>query len=469
MKITVGKVRLAWVMLVILAAISYPATYVGPISVAGLLLAFLPGGVVLWTARGSARVIEGLRYLMNQPSGRLSLGGAFVLATLVGLTFNPFVAFALTGLFCGLVWSLDVLFGATAWEKGLVGWSVAGLSGFLTLAAVDAVLNWGPVARRLGTPSEVAAWGRDRYDVGPPRDYDPRTPNFFGFRSPYEDTRRRPGVRRVIALGDSFTWGSKIRSSDSTWPALLEHLLTQPPEGAPTEVVNMGHSGFSTGNEAELLRRIGWQFHPDLVIVQWLNNDPHVSLPNFGAEPHGAEDVRLVPPQYRTGWIRNSGILALLERVLTSRFLNVLDIGRKEFAPNARGWLFEQERFREMGDSAARNCTPILLVLYPYLFPGRWTMATYPQKEIHGMVAAAARSARLEVLDLLPTFLTAGKDLKDWWGTAYDSHPGGAAQLLAARAIAGYIQDHRLLADSTTGEPGIEASSCPRSSSPTTP
>src|SRR4029079_16578362 len=108
MKITVGKVRLAWGMLVILAAISYPATYVGPISVAGLLLAFLPGGGGLWTARGGARVFEGLRYLMNQPSGRLSLGGAFVLATLVGLTFNPFVAFALTGLFLTLSWGLGV-------------------------------------------------------------------------------------------------------------------------------------------------------------------------------------------------------------------------------------------------------------------------------------------------------------------------------------------------------------------------
>jgi lysophospholipase L1-like esterase len=49
----------------------------------------------------------------------------------------------------------------------------------------------------------------------------------------------------VIALGDSFTWGSKIASSDSTWPSLLEHLLTQPPEGKPTEVINMGQSGFA--------------------------------------------------------------------------------------------------------------------------------------------------------------------------------------------------------------------------------
>ncbi len=67
------------------------------------------------------------------------------------------------------------------------------------------------------------------------------------------------------------------------------------------------------------------------------------------------------------------------------------------------------------------------------------------------MVAAAAQHAGLDVLDLLPAFVAAGKDFKDWWGTAYDSHPGGAAQVLAARTIANYFEEHKILADSTAG------------------
>jgi lysophospholipase L1-like esterase len=271
--------------------------------------------------------------------------------------------------------------------------------------------------------------------------------NFFGFRSRYEDTRRRPGVRRIIALGDSFTWGSKIASSDSTWPALLEHLLTQPPQGAPTEVINMGQSGFATGNEEELLRRIGWQFDPDLVIAQWLDNDAYVTRPNFGIKPGDPEDIVLVAKPYRTGWIRNSAILTLLERVLTARFRNVLEVNRKAFAPNSPGWLAQVQAFREMGEAGAQHCRPVLLILYPYLFPGHWTAETYPEREIHQRVAEAARGAGLDVLDLLPTFLAAGKDLKDWWGTAYDSHPGGAGQLLAASAIAAHIQERGFPAD----------------------
>jgi hypothetical protein len=42
-----------------------------------------------------------------------------------------------------------------------------------------------------------------------------------------------------------------------------------------------------------------------------------------------------------------------------------------------------------------------------------------------------------------------GSNFEDWWGTAYDSHPGRMAQALTARAIAGYLEEHRLLADSS--------------------
>ena len=358
------------------------------------------------------------------------------------VTFDPFVAFVLSGLGCSVLWSADLLLGSRTWERRLGGWAAVGLSGFLALAAVEAVLSWYPVARRLGTPAWHAHWGW-RYES---HVWDR---NIFGFRSPYEDTRRRASVRRVIALGDSFTWGAHITSPDSTWPALLEQILTREPGAVPTEVINMGRPGFATGNEEEMLRRVGWQFDPDLVIVQWLDNDAQVTYRNFGVkEVVPRESVELLPDAYRTGWIRESGVLSLLERSLTGLFFPVLEVNRKHFAPGSPGWLEEQRKFHEMADSASQHCTPALLVLYPYLFPGHWTADTYPEKAIHRMVAAAGRSAGFQVLDLLPTFVAAGKDFKEWWGTAYDSHPGSDAQVVAAKAIASYIREHELLADS---------------------
>lgn len=442
MPITPAEVRLAWGVLIGLAALSFPAPpYPSPTGLAAILAAFMPGTIILSTGKGAARAAEGLRRLTSETIGRLSLLAGFVLAVLLGCTFDAFIAFTLTGLFCGLLWSANALFRSGGWEQRFGSWIGAGLSAFVTLALVDCVLNWHPIARRLGTPAETNRWD-SRYDGiwgGS---------NIFQFRSPYEDTRRRPGVRRVIALGDSFTWGSKIASSDSTWPALLERVMARAPDARPTEVINMAHGGYATGNEAEELRRIGWQFHPDLVIVQWLDNDARRTLPNFDTVVRGPFVV-LVRGQYRTGWIRDSAILELLERALTAWRYGAVDFNRRYYAPRSPGWLDAQQGFREMGDSASRYCTPILLVLYPYLFPGRWTLETYPEKDIHRLVADAGRRAGFQVLDLLPTFVAAGKDFEHWWGTAYDSHPGGSAQALTARAIASYLEEHHLLADTS--------------------
>jgi hypothetical protein len=232
-RVTLAEVGLAWALLVIFAAITYPAEHLpGPITLGLLLLAFLPGAVVLSRRSQRALVLEGLGHLLNETRGRLSLLAAIVVAILIAFTFGAFVAFVLTGMCCSLLWSADAIFGSRVWERRFGGWAATGLSAFFALAAIEGVLAWGPVARRLGTPAELAKWGR----IGP----DARDANYFGFRSPYEDTRRRPGVRRVIALGDSFTWGSKIASSDSTWPALLEQILIGEPNGRPTEVITWG-------------------------------------------------------------------------------------------------------------------------------------------------------------------------------------------------------------------------------------
>jgi hypothetical protein len=220
----------------------------------------------------------------------------------------------------------------------------------------------------------------------------------------------------------------------------------------------MGRSGFATGNEAEMLTRIGWQFAPHLVIIQWLDNDAYVALPNFKIKPSEPDAFVLLPLEYRTGWIGSSAILALLERVLTARLKGVVELNRKHFARDSPGWLDQQQDFHAIADSAARHCTPALLVLYPYLFPGQWTAETYPERDIHRRVAAAGREAGLEVLDLLPEFIAQGKDLKEWWGTAYDSHPGSAGQDLAAKAIAKYIDEHALLADSAARAAGCRRS-----------
>lgn len=65
----------------------------------------------------------------------------------------------------------------------------------------------------------------------------------------------------------------------------------------------MARAGYTTPNEAELLRRVGWQFDPDLVIVQFFVNDALLSSPNYGREGGAwlTPRLRLVPVRFARG------------------------------------------------------------------------------------------------------------------------------------------------------------------------
>src|SRR4051794_39884304 len=60
--------------------------------------------------------------------------------------------------------------------------------------------------------------------------------NQLGIRGP-EIGPRRPGVRRVLVLGDSFTFGAGVEEAE-TFPAQLAAELTR--RGAPAEGINAG-------------------------------------------------------------------------------------------------------------------------------------------------------------------------------------------------------------------------------------
>jgi len=60
MQITPAEVRLAWSALIVLAALVFPVPpYPSPPGLAAILAAFIPGAIIVSTARGAARVTEG--------------------------------------------------------------------------------------------------------------------------------------------------------------------------------------------------------------------------------------------------------------------------------------------------------------------------------------------------------------------------------------------------------------------------
>ena len=85
-------------------------------------------------------------------------------------------------------------------------------------------------------------------------------------------------VFRILALGDSFTWGAHGTTLDETFVKVLEAKLNQNVDlGAEikkVEVVNAGVRGYSPDQEVAYLKTNGLKLTPDLVTLNfYVNND----------------------------------------------------------------------------------------------------------------------------------------------------------------------------------------------------
>ncbi len=85
--------------------------------------------------------------------------------------------------------------------------------------------------------------------------------NSAGLRGLREYELTKPaGVRRILVIGDSFTFGEDVRDEE-VYPARLEEHLSG------VEVRNLGVRGYGTDQQYLRLQRMGFDDQPDLVIL----------------------------------------------------------------------------------------------------------------------------------------------------------------------------------------------------------
>ncbi len=423
--------------------------------VLGACLAFVFAGPnpLLWLIVVGVPWLIGLVLLAAAPAGRLqAAAGALLESQAVAFAAIPAVALVVLGV---QIFSLDFVLWALTWmglvaislatlgrvarlRETFLGTALAAVTVLLTGWVTNRVLNRSAVADRWGSPQVMRAWDSRYGQLW--------RHNIFGLRSPYERAKKPPGTVRVLALGDSFTWGDKIVSADSVWPARLEGLLRLRDPKHQIQVVNAGMRGFTTANEGEMLHRVGWRYHPDLVLVQWLANDPWPSGPDFAHK--SSRDMwpqpELLPYRFRTGWFGTSTLYAFL-KIHIDRLLHPLPAATTRFGrffvPTYPGFRQMKAALTSMGTEAHAHGVPIVLVIWPMALPGRWTAADYPMRGIQREVKRLAEADGFHVLDLTGAFAQAlgPANWRTLWATPYDAHPSVAADAIAARAIEDYL------------------------------
>ncbi len=111
--------------------------------------------------------------------------------------------------------------------------------------------------------------------------------NALGFRGP----QPRDHVTRILAIGDSCTWGWHVRE-DESYPAVLQELLDQHDGPGRYQVLNAGAPGYTSYQVLVALREKGLVLHPSIVVLSAGFNDPFTT---GDVEAQIASERRLMP------------------------------------------------------------------------------------------------------------------------------------------------------------------------------
>lgn len=93
--------------------------------------------------------------------------------------------------------------------------------------------------------------------------------NSDGFRDREFDVARTPGTRRIVCVGDSYTYGWGVDLADS-FPKQLETRLAK---ARPTEVLNLGLFGYNADQARLTLEKTGLKYRPDVVLYSFYWDD----------------------------------------------------------------------------------------------------------------------------------------------------------------------------------------------------
>lgn len=138
--------------------------------------------------------------------------------------------------------------------------------------------------------------------------------NRYGYRGVPVPISNDYGHSNVVVLGDSYAFGHGVNDGDE-FPAIMRRLL----EGSH-EVINLGVGGYGLTQEIRRFYEFGRLYDPDIVVLQFCNNDPTDCLVN---RVTGVEDGRFAFKDSNNpiGWTKEWLSRSLIQK---SQLYNVL-------------------------------------------------------------------------------------------------------------------------------------------------
>lgn len=271
--------------------------------------------------------------------------------------------------------------------------------------------------------------------------------NSLSFRGREYDIEKENKVKRICALGDSFTFGYGA-SDTETYPYIMEQLLNS--NNKVYEVLNFGIYGYNATDYPDVLRKKVMLFKPDIVILQtWLND----CVQSKAIEKDVVSNVNKV----RTTQTLRDSYLYLKQRSLFLKYLDPkikhmlynllkkMGINKEliiaeniraldEYKYNKQGWRGMKEALLNCKVLCRENNIDFYVIIFPVM--ARLNDA-YAFKDYHVAVKEFCIENNINVLDLYDVLK--GRDLTRYRVNIFDAHANYEGNKLFAQAIVNYL------------------------------
>jgi len=282
--------------------------------------------------------------------------------------------------------------------------------------------------------------------------------NSAGFRDTEHSLKKQAGVRRIMVIGDSFTFGMRVNLED-TYPKQLERMLHS--AKIKSEVINCGVVGYNMWQHYEQLKRKVIPYKPDLVILGLFEDDLGSSIPKYsesnrysGGNPFGQKRI--------LGIIGNVSLLNFLRNANTlfeyknryrrgHAYLKGIEERKKSWGPSnptnhnyiIMSGKMEKQRCKEFLDAlkqfvvTAKDAGARVLVI---MIPDSVQLNEPDMQAVNRFVEQVCGEVGVPFIDMTPV-LEAEDDHPSLYLFPIDAHNSPKGLKLIAKSIADYIME----------------------------
>lgn len=260
--------------------------------------------------------------------------------------------------------------------------------------------------------------------------------NSKGRRDHGYDYKKPEGIFRIVAVGDSFTFGFGVCRLDDIFLMRLEKALNI--GSKKYEVIN-GSSQGNTIGEYLWLKNEGVKFSPDLIIVVYFFND----ATDTGSNPYISSKLHKesLKNTRRGSFLYNYLEYKNMRRIISKQ--TIREYKASYFDKSKMGlWNECKESILAIKKLAEEQNAKLLFVIFPILFN---LDKNYGFQDIHDIILNFLKENKIAQHSFLPDFIAYKGKAESLWVNIDDAHPNEKAHAIAAKSLYKYLTNSPLL------------------------